>query len=230
MTKISIIIPIFNEAKTIAKLLIHINRSSSKENIKEIIIVDGGSTDESLAIISEFKNISLIHSEKGRAKQMNVGANHATANILYFLHADSIPPKRFDTFIVDAVANGHLAGCFKMKFDSSHWWLKLMGWFTKFSWIICRGGDQSLFVTKKLFHSLGGFDEQYIIYEDNDFIKKLYNLKQFVVIQKDIITSARLHEKHGVWKLQYYFLIIHIKHYSGASAKTLHDYYTKNIA
>ena len=79
--------------------------------------------------------------------------------MLYFLHADSVPPKNFDQYILDAIHKGSKAGCFKMKFDSSHWWLKLAGWFTQFNWKSCRGGDQSLFVDKKAFENLGGFNE-----------------------------------------------------------------------
>ena len=67
---------------------------------------------------------------------------------------------------------GNLAGCFCMKFDKNHWWLNLMGYFTKFNHKSCRGGDQSLFVEKELFKDIGGFDESYIVYEDNDIIKK----------------------------------------------------------
>ena len=78
MTKISIIIPILNEAKNIAKLINYLLESSSKKNIKDIIIVDGGSTDESIFIVSTFKEVLLVHSEKGRAKQMNLGRKHAT--------------------------------------------------------------------------------------------------------------------------------------------------------
>ena len=69
---------------------------------------------------------------------------------------------------------GNLAGCFKMKFDSNHWWLKLASWFTQYRWRACRGGDQSQFITKNLFKSLGGFDERFTVYEDNDLINKLY--------------------------------------------------------
>ncbi|WP_339917258.1 TIGR04283 family arsenosugar biosynthesis glycosyltransferase [Yeosuana marina] len=229
MIKISIIIPIFNEAETIEKLLNHLIASSSAQNIHDIIVVDGGSTDTSKDIVSNFKNVILIPSEKGRAKQMNVGSKHANGEILYFLHADSFPPKNFDNLIIDSVEKGNYAGCFKMKFKSDHWWLKLAGWFTKFSWNICRGGDQSLFIKKSLFQDIGGFDERYIIYEDNIIIKKLYALNQFKVIQKSIITSARKYETHGVWKLQCHFFMIHLKHWFGANANELHSYYKKHI-
>ena len=229
MTKISIIIPVFNEAKTITSLLNYLIKCSLKENIEEIIVVDGGSSDNSIKVISAFKNILLVISEKGRAKQMNTGAKNASGSILYFLHADSFPPKKFDQLIIDEVENGKPSGCFKMQFDDNHWWLKLVGWFTQFSWSICRGGDQSLFITKTLFYKIGGFNEAYIIYEDNILIKQLCQLKEFKVIQKNIITSARLYKKHGIWKLQYHFFMIHLKHRLGASAKTLHNYYKNNI-
>jgi len=229
MNKISIIIPILNEAETIANLLNYLLKTSSKENIAEIMVVDGGSHDNSVDIVSDFETITLIHSEKGRAKQMNAGAKKATGSILYFLHADSFPPKNFDQHVIDTVEKGNLAGCFRMQFNSNHWWLKFMGWFTKFSWGICRGGDQSLFITKTLFNDIGEYDENYIIYEDNIFIKKLYTIHQFKVIQKPIVTSARLYKKHGIWKLQYHFLVIHLKHRFGANAKTIYDYYVNNI-
>lgn len=230
MSKISVIIPIYNEAKTIAKLIHYLYKSSSKENIDEIIVVDGGSTDSSVEIVSKFKNILLLHSEKGRAKQMNLAANTATGSILYFLHADCFPPIDFDKLIINELENGNFTGCFYMKFDSSHWWLKIASWFTKFSWPICRGGDQSLFIKKSLFHELGGYDVNYIIYEDNVLINKLYQKGKFKIIQKPLLTSARLYEKHGVFKLQYHFFVIHLKYWFGASAKSLHHYYSNHIS
>lgn len=229
MTKISIIIPILNEAETITNLLNYLLKNTSKETIKDIIVIDGGSSDGSIDIISKFKNITLFHSEKGRAKQMNIGAKQASGNILYFLHADSFPPKHFDKLIIAEVNKGQLAGCFKMRFDSNHWWLQLMGWFTKFPWFVCRGGDQSLFVTKELFEKVGGFNESYIIYEDNIIIKNLFAATPFKVIQKPIVTSARLYKKHGIFKLQYHFFIIHLKYWLGANASRLHAYYKKHV-
>jgi rSAM/selenodomain-associated transferase 2 len=229
MSRISIIIPILNEAETIPGLLDHLVTNSSKKNIADIIVVDGGSTDDSMILISQFSEVNLLSSAKGRAKQMNLGAKHATGDILYFLHADSIPPINFDQHIINEVENGNAAGCFKMKFDSNHWWLKLAGWLTQFRWRACRGGDQSQFITKRLFEELNGFNEQFLIYEDNDLINKLYARNQFVIIQEWITTSARKYENNGIWKLQYHFWAIYVKIWFGASPKDLYDYYKKNI-
>ncbi|GAA4949344.1 TIGR04283 family arsenosugar biosynthesis glycosyltransferase [Algibacter agarivorans] len=257
--QISIIIPILNEGPYIGKLLEHLLANSSVKNISEIIVVDGGSIDESQDIVQSFVNfnkgrkeayhyidttvletkptpkqaiktqIKLLNSEKGRAKQMNLGAKTSTGNILYFLHADSLPPKHFDRLIINEVKNKNQAGCFRMQFDSKHWWLRLASWLTKFSWRACRGGDQSQFITKKLFDNIGGYDESYTIYEDNILINTLFSRKQFVVINKKIRTSARLYKKHGIWKLQYHYWSIYVKSWFGATADELFAYYKKYI-
>ncbi|SDR87742.1 transferase 2, rSAM/selenodomain-associated [Formosa sp. Hel1_31_208] len=230
MNKISVIIPILNEAKTIKALLFHLIDNASLQTISEIIVVDGGSTDNSIAIIQNLDlDIVLLKSPKGRAKQMNIGANAAKGNILYFLHADSFPPNRYDQHIINEIEKGHQAGCFRLKFDHNHWWLRLASWLTQFSWRACRGGDQSQFITRELFDEIGGYDESYIIYEDNILINELYARNEFVVINKKIKTSARLYRKHGVWKLQYHFWTIYVKKWLGASADELFAYYKKYI-
>ncbi|GGG40456.1 TIGR04283 family arsenosugar biosynthesis glycosyltransferase [Bizionia arctica] len=236
MNKISIIIPILNEAETIEHLLIYLLENSSEENIAEILVVDGGSTDGTQNIATSFfqkksnPKLCFIESPKGRAKQMNSGSEIATGNILYFLHADSYPPKNFDQHIINEFEKGHLAGCFRLQFNDKHWWLRLASWLTQFQWRVSRGGDQSQFITKKLFQDIGGFDENYIIYEDNILINELYKRKQFKVINKKLITSSRRYEKHGIWKLQYHFWTIYVKKWFGASPEELHRYYKKNIA
>ncbi|WP_452601746.1 TIGR04283 family arsenosugar biosynthesis glycosyltransferase [Pontimicrobium sp. MEBiC06410] len=228
---ISVIIPVLNEAETIETLLNHLIDNASLQAISEIIVVDGGSTDDTINIIKKLDlKIVLLNSKKGRAKQMNTGVKAAKGNILYFLHADSFPPNRYDQYIIDEVKKGHLAGCFRLQFDNNHWWLRLASWLTQFSWRACRGGDQSQFITKALFNDIGGFDESYVIYEDNILINELYKRKQFVVINKKIKTSARLYERHGIWKLQYHFWAIYIKKWFGASANDLYNYYLKHIA
>lgn len=233
MNSLSVIIPVFNEAQNIKRLLDYLIENKHDDVPTEVIVVDGGSRDGSVEIVSEIasknKDIHILKSEKGRAKQMNMGAKKAKYKILYFLHADTFPPKNYNKIISKHIENGASSGCFKMKFDSQHWWLVFSGWLTHFNLKICRGGDQSLFVTKEVFNQLNGYDESYLIYEDNDFIAKLYKHHKFIVLPHWVTSSARRYKSNGVWQLQYHFLIIHLKWYFGASAKQLENYYIKHI-
>lgn len=232
---ISIIIPVLNESDHIVKLLTHLSKKASVQNITEIIVVDGGSTDDTANLVqgfSEKSNLSilLISSEKGRAKQMNAGAKKAIGQVLYFLHADSFPPKDFDSYIQASLKEGADAGSFRMKFDSNHPVLKVSQWFTQFNYKFCRGGDQSLFIKKEVFEQLQGYQESYIIYEDCEFINRIYDGYKFKVINAYLTTSARRYRKNGTAKLQYHFTIIHLKKLLGASPKSLSNYYQKHIA
>ena len=233
MNKISVIIPVLNEAKNIGVLLDYLAQNSNDTLISEILVVDGGSTDGSQKIVSERSKkqtkIIGLNSPKGRAKQMNFGLSHSKGSVLYFLHADSMPPKHFDQYIIEAIDKGSKSGCFKMKFDGTHWWLQLAGWFTQFNWKSCRGGDQSLFVEKTTFEAIGGFNEDFVIYEDNDLIYRLYNQYDFKVLPYWLTTSSRRYEANGIWTLQFHFWMIHLKKILGASPKTLEAYYVKHI-
>ena len=231
---ISIIIPVLNEAANINRLLAHLIEKCAGGHISEIIVVDGCSQDNTAALVKDFSKtstitIKLIQSDKGRARQMNTGAKVSLGRVLYFLHADSLPPQNFDSLIISEIEKQQLAGCFKMRFDSNHWWLSLMSWATRFNWSICRGGDQSLFISKALFDEIGGFDQEYTIYEDQILTNQLYKRKQFVVIQHRIVTSARLYQKKGVWKVQYHFFMIYLKKWLGGSADEIFTYYKKHI-
>ncbi len=233
--KISIIIPILNEAATIGKLLSHlVNSTNSKDTIKEIIIADGGSVDDSRKAIQSFAKtqttpIHIILSKKGRAIQMNSGASEASGEIFYFLHADSFPPKGYDNDILREIQKGNEAGCFRMKFDSNHWWLRFLGWLTQFKNKRCRGGDQSQFITASLFKQIDGYDEAYLVYEDNDLVDRLFAINKFVIIPKYVITSARRYREVGVWRLQYHFLNIHMRRWMGATSKDLYRYYKEKV-
>ncbi|MCZ6593412.1 MAG: TIGR04283 family arsenosugar biosynthesis glycosyltransferase [Bacteroidetes bacterium] len=232
---ISIVIPVLNEAETIEDLLQHISENVLATSVSEIVVVDGGSDDNSRDIVTRFADNSLINvvsvsSNKGRAKQMNAGAKISTGRILYFLHADSYPPNGFDSLIISEVEKGNSAGCFRLKFDSNHPVLRISQWFTRFNFNFCRGGDQSLFVTRNAFDELNGYNESYTIYEDCEFINRIYAKYKFVIINDRLTTSARKYEQQGTVKLQYHFFVIHLKKMFGASAETLSQYYQKHIA
>ncbi|WP_317045308.1 glycosyltransferase [Formosa algae] len=95
MHSISILIPVLNEAENLQELIPYLLKNSSTQNIKDIIIVDGGSTDGTQNIIQHFSQVKLVQSEKGRAKQMNFGAKIAKGDILYFFTRRLFSSKRF---------------------------------------------------------------------------------------------------------------------------------------
>lgn len=227
--QISIIIPVLNEEASIGRILTYLKNNSSFKNIKEILVVDGGSADDTISVASQ-SNCKVIRTAKGRAKQMNFGARQAKGNILYFLHVDTLPPKNFDISIIEAVMNGSSTGCFQMRFDSKSRFLSFFAWFSRVNHKLCRGGDQSLFITKVLFKKSDGFNEDYVVYEDNEFIGRLYKIGPFKILPRHVKTSARRYEERGEMVLQYHFGMIHLKNYFGAGPEQLHDYYKRKIA
>src|SRR5688572_15940184 len=96
---ISVIIPTYNEADHIAETINNAKAADGKDDI-EFIVVDGGSSDATVSIAIDTGAKAIASNRKGRASQMNEGARIATGDILYFLHADTIPPKNFTTYIL----------------------------------------------------------------------------------------------------------------------------------
>lgn len=227
--KISIIIPVLNEAEGIAQLLKHLRNNSWPENILEIIVVDGGSTDATVEVAKK-AGATLVNSAKSRARQMNAGAHSAAGPLLYFLHADSFPPAQFDASILEAVKNGYSAGCFRLKFDYRHPLLDFSAWCTRFDVPAFRFGDQSLFVTKKVFEASGRFREDLVVMEDNEIMARLKKQACFTILPESVLTSARKYLKNGVWRLQFLFTLIYFGYHLGVSQEKLVRFYRRSIS
>lgn len=198
---ISIVIPTFNEAENIAGLVAHLKRSVST-NLAEIIVCDGGSADNTLAVALDAGARAILSAKKGRAAQMNCGASVATGNILYFLHADTLPPNTLAPDIEKAVASGYSLGRYRTRFDSNRIVLKVNAFFTRFDWFICYGGDQTLFMTKDLFNAIGGFNEQLQIMEDYEIVARARKHGKYKILNGAATVSARKYNTNSWLKVQ----------------------------
>jgi rSAM/selenodomain-associated transferase 2 len=198
---ISIIIPTYNEAENISRLINYFIVHADK-NLTEIIIVDAGSKDNTLSLAGKAGAKAVVSPGKGRATQMNYGASIAHGEIYYFVHADTFPPLSYAEDILQAIKNGFEAGCYRSKFDSAKWLLKINGFFTRFPFLFCRGGDQTLFITKNLFDRLGGFNGNMRIMEDFDMITRIWKVGRFKIIPKTALVSARKYKDNSWWKVQ----------------------------
>jgi rSAM/selenodomain-associated transferase 2 len=224
---ISIIIPVYNEEKAILEQLQYLS-GCSRDFPTEIIVVDGGSTDSTVLKVRGEGFTCLSSSGKGRAIQMNAGARFASGEILYFVHADSKPPKTFQKDIRNCIRRGHESGCYRFAFDSDHPLLKLNSYFTRFNRLMCRGGDQTLFITRPFFDALGGFREDYKIMEDFEFIRRVQNSGSFTIIPKDAVVSSRKYSDNSYLKVNVVNLIVFTMFFLGASQRTMVHAY-KNL-
>ena len=226
---ISVIIPTYNEEQQIEKTICLMRDNDDNNLVAEIIIVDGGSIDDTVALATQCGAKTICSTRKGRAVQMNRGASAAKQQILYFLHADSIPPKGFATKILNAYNEGAKSGCFRLAFDYDHWFLKANAWFTRFNINAVRFGDQSLFVSKDVFEKAGGFKEDLLMMEDQEIIHRLKRYGKFKVLNDAVITSARKYLDNGVYRMQIIFYRIWVMYYLGYSQGQLLKVHRKLI-
>ena len=226
-TRLSIIIPAWNEEAGIAHTLeTLLGLTAGREDTEIIVSVSGD--DRTEAIARTFP-VTVCRSEKGRAVQMNTGAKIASGEVLYFLHADTTPPPSFCDDILAAIGRGAEAGCFRMTFDDPDWLMQLYGWFTQFPLQVCRGGDQSLFITKKLFERIGGFDERLRIMEDIEIIERIQRQTEFHILDSMVVTSARKYHANGAIRLQAIFGTIHLMYALGFSQEDIQKFYRDSI-
>ncbi len=200
--KISVIIPTHNEAEGIG-FLIETLKKNAKQNLLEIIVSDSpNSTDATLTIAQSLQVIAQTSPQKGRAAQMNFGASLASGDVLYFIHADTKIHPDYTTDITDTLKKGFDFGCYRYQFDSPNILLKINAFFTRLPFIWCRGGDQTLFISKKNFEKIGKFREDYQIMEDYEFIIRAKKTLKFRIIPKNVIVSDRKYKTNSYLRVQ----------------------------
>lgn len=199
--KVSIIIPVFNEAEQIGKLIKYLIQFGLN-SLQEIIVVDGGSTDDTLLHAEEAGAKGVRSPQKGRAAQMNFGASLAQGDLLYFVHADTLPPETYITDILDAVEAGFDMGRYLSTYDSKSWLLKLNALLSRLDTFGGMGGDQTLFITTKLFQHTGGFDGTMKIMEEFEFCVRAKKLGKYKIIKKPVLISARKYDANGWFTVQ----------------------------
>lgn len=225
---ISVIIPTFNEAENITKTCQRIIEFSEGFAVEIIIVDSPNSNDKTFEIAQNLKLITLKSPTKGRASQMNFGAKHANGEILYFVHADVLVHPTFVTDIQSSFKNGYDFGCYRYVFDSPSWLLKINAFFTRFPFIWCRGGDQTLFIRKNDFFLLEGFREDHQIMEDYEFILRAKKHLKFRIIPKNIIVSARKYKTNSYLRVQLAnFLVMRMFLQKQASQEKIVEVYRK---
>jgi rSAM/selenodomain-associated transferase 2 len=226
--KISVIIPVLNEAENLKMLLPFICKFGVRD-LAEVIVVDAGSDDDTAHIARSHGAILLRSHVKCRASQLNQGAAVAKGGIFYFVHADSRPHGDFARDILESVKRGNLAGCYRYQFDSSSPFLKMNAWFTRFNGIFSGGGDQTLFIARSAFEQLNGFDEYYTIMEDFELVGRIKRKFGFTVLPKSILVSARKYETNSWLRVQLANLTVFMLYYLKINPNKLKWIYRKML-
>lgn len=195
--KVSIIVPMLNEASGLPDLcehLVPLARAGA-----EVILVDGGSRDGSLAI-ARAAGFRVLESAAGRARQMNAGAVQSSGDALLFLHADTRLPEGALIAVTQALRQRPW-GRFDVRIAGKPQTLRLvaalMNWRSRLTGIAT--GDQALFMTRQAYAAVGGFPEQPLM-EDIDICRALKTLGRPACLPLRVLTSGRRWEQRGVWR------------------------------
>ena len=220
--KISVIIPVLNEEKSIAATL----RAVVALQPYEVIVVDGGSGDHTREICCGLGARVLV-SERGRARQMNHGAQRATGEVLLFLHADTRLPESAFQDIAGALGNPQcLGGRFDVELQGRHWMLKIVGALINFRSRTTKvgTGDQAIFVRREVFSRMGGFPDLPLM-EDIAFCRTLKRRGGVACLRSRVVTSGRRWESDGVWRTILRMWALKLLYLAGVSPARLKQFY-----
>ncbi len=202
--QISAIIPTLNEADRIAAAVSALQGA----DVSEILVIDAQSNDDTARVAEELGCLTFQSPNRSRARQLNIGADKSSGEVLLFLHADTIVSKA-SIDRLRSVMDSHpeiLGGGFTRLFDSPSVFLKVTCFFaairSKMFGLFL--GDQAMFVRKEQFMKLGGFDESLAKGEDLNFSARLRTSGKTTTLSPAVLSSARRFEKHGpliqTWK------------------------------
>lgn len=218
--RISVVIPTRDEAQAIGSLLHDL--ASARAAGHELIVVDGGSQDGTVAI-AERSADRVLTAATGRASQMNAGANAASGQILWFLHADTRVPTQAIQSIIDAIDAGLPWGRFDVSLSGPSWafriiesMMNLRSCFTAIA-----TGDQGIFVTRELFNRLGGFPNQPLM-EDVAISRQLRKHRKPACIRSARLqTSSRRWEQNGTLQTIWLMWRLRLRYWLGADPAAL---------
>ena len=195
---LSIVVPALNEAAGIATLLQAL--APLRARGVELVLADGGSTDGTPDHAAPWVD-AVVLAPRGRALQMNAGAARAQADVLLFLHADTLLPAGADGLVLQAVAQGARWGRFDVQIQGRPWMLRvvaaLMNLRSRATGIAT--GDQAIFTTRAAFNQVGGFPAQPLM-EDIELSRRLKRIARPACLRARVVTSGRRWEQRGTWR------------------------------
>jgi rSAM/selenodomain-associated transferase 2 len=218
--KISIIIPVLNEASVIIQALSSLQPLRQKGH--EVIVVDGGSDDDTMFLSKPFAD-KVIQSPRGRSRQMNIGTTLASGDILLFLHADTFLPEGADQIINEEIKRKKKVwGHFDVKLSGRHWLLRiielLMNCRSRLSHIAT--GDQAIFVKREIFETIGGFPEIDLM-EDITLTKILKRYGRPICLWQRVLTSSRRWETKGLFRTIFLMWFLRLAYFYKVDTKRL---------
>ena len=222
LSPLVIVMPVLNEAQGITAALMALAPLIARG--ARVVVADGGSSDDTLARARLVEGVEVIQAPRGRAAQMNAGAQAASGvGILLFLHADTTLPPDADRFIAQALAQGRQVwGRFDVRIAGRPWMLGVVAAFmnARSRWSGIATGDQALFMTRAAFDATGGFPAQPLM-EDIEMSKRLRRLSRPACLRQRVTTSGRRWEARGVWPTIVLMWRLRWAYWRGASPQAL---------